>query len=42
MMVFPGELVTTPVGEVTADWVQTLNADILNADGIRELGGVTK
>ena len=42
MMVFPGDLVTTPVGKVTADWVQTLDAGILNADGIRELGGVTK
>jgi len=40
IMVFSGDLVTTPVGQVTAEWVQTLDRSILEADGIRELGGV--
>jgi branched-chain amino acid transport system substrate-binding protein len=35
MMVFPGELVTTPVGEVTAEWVQTLDESILEAEDIQ-------
>lgn len=36
MMKFPGELVTAPVGEITADWVQTLDRSILGDKGIRK------
>ena len=39
IMIFPGELVTTPVGKVTAEWVQTLDTDSLEAQGIRTYPG---
>lgn len=35
MMIFPGELVTTPVGKISEDWVQTLDRGMLEAEGIK-------
>lgn len=34
MMIFPGELVTTPVGKISEEWVRTLDKSMLEAEGI--------
>jgi len=35
MMLVPADLVTTPVGQKSPEWVKTLKPDILNSDKIK-------
>ena len=32
MMIFPAEAITTPVGQVSEEWVQNLSPDLLNLE----------
>jgi len=39
MMVIPADLVTTPVGQKSPEWVKTLKPDVLKSPRIKEIGG---
>ena len=39
MMIIPAELVTTPVGQKSPEWVKTLKPDLLKSDKIKVIGG---
>jgi branched-chain amino acid transport system substrate-binding protein len=39
MMIIPADLVTTPVGQKSPEWVKTLKPDLLKSDKIKVIGG---
>ncbi|HXF45744.1 MAG TPA: ABC transporter substrate-binding protein [Burkholderiaceae bacterium] len=39
MTIIPADLVTTPVGQKSPEWVKTLKPDLLRSDRIKALGG---
>ena len=39
MMIVPAEIVTTPVGQKSPEWVKTLKPDLLKSDKIKTFGG---